>query len=99
MTAPVRLDVVVQPRSSRSEVAGVLGDAVKVRVNSPPAEGKANDECIRVLARFFDVPKSSVRVVSGGLSRRKLVEIEGIAAAQAESRISSLKTDSAGRSG
>jgi uncharacterized protein (TIGR00251 family) len=80
-------------------VAGVVGDAVKVRVNSPPAEGKANDECIRVLARFFDVPKSSVRLVSGGSSRRKLVEIEGIEAAKVESRISLLKTDSAGTSG
>jgi len=83
----VRLDVVVQPRSSRSEVAGVHGGAVKVRVNSPPAEGKANDECVRVLARFLGVSKSSIRVVSGASSRRKVVEIEGIDQAEVASRL------------
>lgn len=84
---PVRLDVVVQPRSSRSEVAGLVGGAVKVRVNSPPAEGKANDECVKVLARFFDVPKSSVRVVSGGSSRRKVIELRGIDPDEVASRL------------
>ncbi len=83
----MRLDIVVQPRSSRSEVAGLSGSAVKVRVNSPPAEGKANEECIRVLARFFGVPKSAVRVVAGATSRKKVVEIEGLAPSEAQRRL------------
>lgn len=52
---------------------------MKVRVNAPPSEGKANAECVRVLARFFDVPKSDVRIVAGLSSRRKVVEIAGLA--------------------
>ncbi|RJQ54130.1 MAG: DUF167 domain-containing protein [Actinobacteria bacterium] len=87
---PVRLDIVVQPRSSRSEVAGTVGGALKVRVNAPPAEGKANEESVKVLADFFDVPKSSVRVIAGATSRRKVVEIAGIDAREAAHRLGGL---------
>ena len=83
----VRLDIVVQPRSSRSEVAGRIDGAIKVRVNAPPAEGKANEECVRVLARFFDVPKSAVRILAGASGRKKVVEIDGLDAADIERRL------------
>ncbi len=87
----VRLDVVVQPRSSRSEVAGLLGGALKVRVNAPPAEGKANEECVRILARFLHVPKSAVHVVTGASARKKVVEVSGIGAAELAERLGDLE--------
>ncbi len=85
MTA--RLVVHVQPRAHRSEVAGRHGDAIKVRLAAPPVDGAANEELVRLLAELLGVGRRAVRVVSGRAARRKLVEIDGISAAEAASRL------------
>lgn len=72
-----RLRVHVQPRASRTEVVGLHGDAVKVRVAAPPVEGAANDEVIRLIAGLLGIPKRDVRVVAGATDRRKQLEITG----------------------
>ena len=72
----VRLTVRVQPRASRSEIAGVHGDALKVRLAAPPVAGEANRELVRFLARQAGIPRSRVHVVSGETSRQKVVEFE-----------------------
>jgi hypothetical protein len=77
----VRFKVRVQPRSSREEVAGVHGDALKVRVHAAPVEGAANAAVIEVIAAALGVPRRSVQVVSGATSRSKTVEVEGLLAA------------------
>ncbi len=77
----VRLTVHVQPRASRTEAAGEHGDALKVRLAAPPVEGEANRELVRWLAKQVGVPPSRVRIVTGESARRKVVEIEGAAAA------------------
>jgi uncharacterized protein (TIGR00251 family) len=74
----VRLSVHVQPRASRCEIAGVHGDALKVRLTAPPVEGAANDELIELLANTFAVSRRAIRIVAGENSRSKIVEIEGI---------------------
>ena len=74
----VRLPVHVQPRASRREIVGVHGDALKVRLTAPPVEGAANEELIHLLADAFAVGRSAIRIVAGGGSRSKIVEIEGI---------------------
>lgn len=74
----VRLAVHVQPRASRREIAGVHGDALKIRLTSPPVEGAANDELIELLADTFAVSRRAIRIVAGEHSRSKIVEIEGI---------------------
>ena len=76
----VRFSVRVQPRSSRSGLDGVHGDALRVRVQSPPVEGAANEAVVAVLADALGVPKGSVRLVSGATSRSKVVEVRGVAA-------------------
>ena len=65
--------VQVQPRSSRNQLVGLQGDALKVKLTAPPVEGRANQACIEVLAEALGVPKSSLRIISGETSRRKLV--------------------------
>ena len=70
----------VVPRASRSEVAGIQGDALKLRLNAPPVEGKANDECIRLLAELFGVKKAQVTIIVGHTTRIKTVAVEGIKA-------------------
>ena len=76
----VRLGVHVQPRASRSEIVGVHGDALKVRLTSPPVEGAANEALVKFLADTFAVGRRAVRIVAGEHSRSKIVEIEGITA-------------------
>ena len=72
------MQVHVQPRASRTELAGLHGAALKVRVNAPPVDGAANDAVIALLAQTFGVPRRSVRVVAGLTSRAKTVELEGV---------------------
>ena len=73
-----RFTVKVHPRARRSAVTGRLGDAWKLDLTAPPAEGKANQECVRFLAELMGVPRTRVRVVTGLTSRTKVVEIEGV---------------------
>ena len=73
----VRFNVHIQPRSSRTEVAGVHGDALKIRVAAPPVEGEANAELVKFLAKQLGLPKTAVRIVKGEQSRQKVVEIAG----------------------
>ena len=63
----------VQPRSSRNQVVGLHGDALKVKLTAPPVEGKANQACIELLSEDLSVPKSSLEIVSGRSSRQKHV--------------------------
>lgn len=65
----------IQPRASKNEVCGVQGDALKIRLTSPPVDGAANKLCREFLADLLDVPKSAVEIISGETSRHKRVRI------------------------
>jgi len=78
----VILNVRAQPRSSRSGLEGLMGEAVKVRIRSAPVDGKANGELIETLAKAFDVPKSVVRFVRGETSKTKQILLGGVTAAR-----------------
>ena len=71
----VSLKVRVQPRASRTEIAGEHGNAIKLRINAPPVRGKANEECRRFLAKALGVSLSSIEIVSGDSSRDKVIRI------------------------
>ena len=71
----MRVKVRVKPGSKRVKVERV-GDTLVVSVRSPAREGKANAELTKVLAEYYGVPKSRVRIVRGHRSRDKVVEIE-----------------------
>jgi hypothetical protein len=71
------LAIHVQPRAARTEVAGIHGDAIKIRLKAPPVDGAANDELIRYLAERLGVPRAAVRILSGAAARRKRVEVTG----------------------
>ena len=73
----VRVKVHVQPRASRSEIVGLHGDALKVRLNAPPVDGAANEALAELLAERLALPKRNVRILSGETSRAKVVEIDG----------------------
>ena len=71
------LKIRVEPRSSKSGIAGPYGDGLKVKLTSPPVEGKANKELVEVLARAFGIKKSDVEIVSGKSSKNKVVRLTG----------------------
>jgi uncharacterized protein (TIGR00251 family) len=73
----VKLPVKVVPGASRNEIVGWLGDSLKVRVSAPPERGKANAAVEALICDALDLPKDSVRVVSGKTSPHKLLEISG----------------------
>ena len=77
---PVR----VQPRSSKNEIVGIIDGALKIRLQAPAVENRANQELCEFLAELLKRPKSAVRILSGEHSRNKRVEIQGVTAAQVE---------------
>ena len=78
----VVLNVRAQPRSSRSGLDGLIGDAVKVRIRCAPVDGKANKELVETLAEAFDLPRSAVVFKSGETSKTKRILLRGAEAAK-----------------
>ena len=76
------LNVKAQPRSSRSGLDGLVGDAVKVRIRSAPVDGKANKELVETLADAFGLPKSRVVFKGGETSKTKRILLQGLTAEQ-----------------
>ena len=75
---PTLLWIHVQPRSSRTEIIGWHGDAIKIRLKAPPVDGAANEELIRFLSKAIGVPKQAVQITAGKTARRKRVKIDGV---------------------
>lgn len=71
------LALYVQPGASKSAWAGLMGEAIKLRVAARPVEGEANKEVQRFVAGFFDVPKSAVSLTHGLQNRNKTVHVAG----------------------
>ncbi len=72
------ISVHIQPRASRTEVVGWHGDAIKIRLRSPPVDGAANDELVRFISERVRMPRSAVSIVGGLTGRRKRLSIEGV---------------------
>jgi uncharacterized protein len=82
-----RVTVKVRPRAKRSAITGRFGEAYKLDLAAPPVDGKANEECIRLVAELADVTRARVRIVAGETARRKVVEVEGVGQAELEARL------------
>lgn len=71
----IELAIRVSPNASTNEIAGWMGEELKVRLAAPPVDGKANEELVRFLAKVLDVPRSSIEIVSGHTAKRKIVRL------------------------
>jgi uncharacterized protein (TIGR00251 family) len=69
------IEVRVQPRSACGEIAGLHGDRLRVRLQAPPIDGRANEALLRLLAATFDVARSRIVIEYGLASRDKRVRI------------------------
>jgi uncharacterized protein (TIGR00251 family) len=85
--APGRLSVYVQPRASKTEVAGMHGASIKIRIAAPPVDDAANAMLCEFVARKLGLPKRAVRIVAGASSRAKQLEIDGVGAEAAMRRL------------
>jgi len=72
------IKVKIVPGSSKNKIIGVYNNALKITITAPPVEGKANKKCIAYLAKYFDVAKLKVEIISGKNSKNKLIKIYDI---------------------
>lgn len=77
----------VQPGARRNAILGTISGALKLALTAPPVEGKANQAVINFLAEFFDIPRSSITITSGAISRLKTVRISGASRQTLEQRL------------
>jgi uncharacterized protein len=80
----VTFSVRVVPRSSRNQIVGVEGGALKIKLTAPPVEGAANAALIEFVAEWLGVRRSAVSIVSGDKARNKIVRVNGVTRKQAE---------------
>lgn len=83
----VKIPLKVIPGAPKDEIAGWRGSDLTVKITAPPVEGRANEHLVRYLARIFEVSPADVSLLTGETSRRKLVQIEGLSAAEARARL------------
>ena len=73
----ITLTLHIQPGAKKTELAGLHGEALKIRLAAPPVDGKANEALLRFVAERLQLPKSAVTLKSGQTSRHKVLEIAG----------------------
>ena len=81
----ITFTVRVIPRSSRTEIVGEHDGVLKVKLASPPVDGAANAELVKLIAKKLGVPKSAVTIVSGETSKTKRLRVDGVRAEQLRS--------------
>ena len=83
--AACTLELKIIPNAPRDELAGWLGDALKVKVHAPALEGRANDALLDFLAEKLGVSRRAITLIRGEKSRHKVVRLEGVTLAQVKS--------------
>ncbi|WP_319241675.1 DUF167 domain-containing protein [uncultured Propionivibrio sp.] len=73
--ATATLTLHIQPAARKTEVAGLHGDSLKIRLAAPPVDGKANAALLEFISDRLDLPRAAVSLKSGQTSRRKVVEV------------------------
>lgn len=73
-----RLRLLIQPKASKSEIVGPHNGALKIRIQAPPIEGRANEALIEFLSDIFHLPKRSIELLRGETGRTKTVEVTGL---------------------
>jgi hypothetical protein len=86
-TASARIQVQVQPGASADRLVGKTNEEWKIALTAPPVDGRANRACAKFLAQILRVPPSSVSIVRGETSRRKLIQIDGMLQSEVESKL------------
>jgi len=78
MEERILFDIAVSPKSSRSMISIGPGNSIKVYLNAPPIDGKANSELVSLFSKKLKIPKSCIMIVSGEKGKKKRIAIEGL---------------------
>ena len=92
-----KIDIKVVPNASSDQIAGWLGGSLKIRVQCPPEDGRANKRLCKFLAAHLELPKDAVSVVTGQTSPHKTVEIRGLSVEEFTMKILPHKTPASSR--
>ena len=84
--------VYVQPRSSRAAIVGVHDTALKIKLTAPPVGGAANKQCVQILAKILDLPKSAVTITGGQTGRLKQISVRPLRGTFTPEQIHALKS-------
>ncbi len=82
-----RIDLRIIPNAKQNRVEGVYGDQIKIRLQAPPVDGKANKALIKFLSKTLEIPGKAVQVTAGAQSRNKSVVISGVSPESAVQRL------------
>ena len=74
----ITVEVKVEPRSSKKEIAGVIDNMLKVKLTALPVGNAANEQLIEVISEATGIRKTSIKIVRGMSSKKKLIEIRGV---------------------
>ncbi len=74
----MKIIVITKPWAKVDRVEPILGGAYKVFVKAPAQDGKSNERLLKILAKHFDVPPSTLSIISGQTSRQKIIEIANL---------------------
>ena len=85
--AGITFAVKVHPRAKKNAITGEVGDALKLALTAPPADGKANEACIEFFAKLLNLPSSSVTIAAGETNRNKVIRVAGLTAQQVRERL------------
>ena len=85
----VSLALKVQPRASTNEIGAATGDELRIKVTAPPVDSAANEAVLRLMSEILGCPRSSVQLLRGNTSRRKVIFVHGMDCATALARIRS----------
>jgi uncharacterized protein (TIGR00251 family) len=81
------LELKTIPRAPRDEIVGWLGSALKIKVQAPAVDGRANDALLQFLAERLALPRRAVRLIRGEKSPHKVVAIDGLSLAAVQARL------------
>ncbi len=72
----MKIHITVKPRSAKKEVVKISEIDYQVKLTASPIDGEANEQLIKILSEYFDIPKSRITIVKGKTSKRKIVELQ-----------------------
>jgi uncharacterized protein len=81
-TGGVCISLRVQPRASRNEIAGLIGNELKIKVTAPPVDSSANESVLELLAETLGCARNQLELLRGATSRHKQILVRGMTAAQ-----------------
>jgi uncharacterized protein (TIGR00251 family) len=82
-----RLQVLIVPRASSTQIVGIHDDRLKIKLTAPPVDGKANQALVRFLAKRLNVSKDQFNIVSGETARRKTLTVDALSVDEVEKHL------------